>query len=69
MSAKLKRVLIFLGILILLSSANMGFETHWKNPVGWILFGLGVLGTGVAGDGLRFHLGNGRGTFSFFHCL
>ncbi len=45
MSAKLKRVLIFLGILILLSSANMGFETHWKNPVGWILFGLGVLGT------------------------
>lgn len=45
MSATLKRILIFLGILALLFSANMGFETHRENPVGWILFGLGVLGT------------------------
>lgn len=45
MSAALKRILVFLGILTLLFSANLGFETHRANPVGWVLFVIGVLGT------------------------
>jgi hypothetical protein len=45
MSAIFKYFLIFLGILTLLFSAILGFETHRSTPIGWVLLVLGVLGT------------------------